>query len=98
MKEIGPIPGTDCKNSMTENKSCGRKRLSKYSKNDYEREYYHTFQDYGNRRKYKDHYKNKYRDEHFYDSDRSYDTDNSQGRDRSYSTDRDRSLKYKRDR
>ena len=35
------------------NKSCRRKRLPKYYKNDYEREYYHTFQDHGNRKNVK---------------------------------------------
>ena len=64
------------------------------SQNYYERENYNTFQDHGNRRKYKDHYKDKYRDENFYDSDRYYDMDDSHGRDRSYSRDRP----YSRDR
>ena len=54
------------------NKSCKRDRSPKYYKNDYEREYYSVFQDHGNRRKYKDHYKDKYRDENFYGSDSSY--------------------------
>ena len=62
------------------NKSCGRDRSPEYYKNNYEREYYNTFQDHGNRRKYKDHYKDKYRNKNFYDNDRSYDRDNSQGK------------------
>ena len=51
MNEIGPIAGIDHKNTMTENKSCRRKRLPKYYKNNYEREYYHTFQGHGNKEK-----------------------------------------------
>ena len=52
--------------------------------------------------KYKDYYKDKYRDENFYNSNRSYDIDNPQGRDRaydrnwSYSRVRDNSQEYKR--
>ena len=65
MKEIGPIAGIDCKNTMTEKKLYRRDRLPKYYKNDYEREYYNTFQDHGNRRKYKDHYKDKYEREYY---------------------------------
>ena len=99
--EIGPIAGIDHKNTMTKNKLCRRGRSPEYYKNNHEREYFHTFQDHGNRRKYKDHYKDKYRDENFYESDRSYDMDDSHGRDRSYSRDRpyrrDRSWDYCRD-
>ena len=45
------------------NKSCRRDRLPRYYKNNYERQYYHTFQDHGNKRKYKESYKDKYREE-----------------------------------
>ena len=86
------------------NKTCKRDGSPKYYKNDYEKEYYSAFQDHRNRRKYKDHFKDKYRDENFYDSDRSYDMDYSHGRDRAYdrnrwySRDRDNSWEYKGDR
>ena len=40
-------------------KSCRRDRSPRYYKNNYEREYY-TFQDHGNKRKYKESYKDKY--------------------------------------
>ena len=59
------------------NRSYGRDRLPRYYKNDYKREKYTAFQDHGNRRKYKDHYKDKYRDEKFYNRDRSYDRNES---------------------
>ena len=45
------------------NKSCRRKRLPGYYKNNYEREYYHTFQNHGNKRKYKESYNGKNREE-----------------------------------
>ena len=48
MKEIDPTAGIDCKN-----KTCRRDRSPEYYKNNYEREYYHTFQYHGNRRKIK---------------------------------------------
>ena len=35
------------------NKSCRRERPPEYYKNNYEREYYHAFQDHGNRRNIK---------------------------------------------
>ena len=67
--------------------------MPSYYKNDYEKEYYHAFQVHGNRRIYKDHYKDKYRDKNFYDNDRSYDMDNSYSRDREYI----RNMSYSRD-
>ena len=48
----------------------------------YKRANYSAFQDHGNRRKYKDCYKDKYRDEKFYNRDRSYDRNDSYSRDR----------------
>ena len=74
------------------NKSYRRNRSPKYYKNNYEREYYNTFQDHGNRRNYKDDYKDKYRNENnSHGRDRAYD------KNRSYSRDRDNSQEYKRD-
>ena len=40
-----------------------RDRSPSYYKNNYERKYYHTFQDHRNRRKYKKSYKDKHREE-----------------------------------
>ena len=76
------------------NKSCRRVKSPKYYKNNYEREYYNTFQDHGNTRKYIDHCKDRYTNKNFYGNDRSCDMDNFHGRDKAY----DRNRSYSRDR
>ena len=55
------------------NKSCRRDRSPRYYKNNYEREYYHTFQDHENRRKYKESYTDKYKEENHKHKKRSRD-------------------------
>ena len=84
MKEIGPTAGIDFKNTVTEinhAKGIDCQSIKKMIMKESIIAHFRTME-IGNRRKYKDHYKDKYRDENFYDSDRSYDTDNSHGRDR----------------
>ena len=61
MKEISPIAGIDCKkhyDKISHAEGTDHQVLQKY----YEREYY-TFQDHRNRRKYKESYKDRYREE-----------------------------------
>ena len=93
MKEIGPIAGIDCKNTMTEiNHAEGRdcQGITEMTIKESIIIHFRTMEIGENIRRVI-----KYRDENFHDSDRSYDMDDSHSRDRSYS--RDRLRDYHRD-